>query len=273
MDSPLVYASEHRDSRNLCSGWQRGVLVLVSAIATVIVSAIPAMGSWRYAPQSPLYWIALFVSLVATVFAAWIALRARKHVPVLIAGVLLIAAAYSPAGAWWAIDTGRIGDPVVTSPVMRHSALALIGLAALLLLVPSGVLFVREVMNSRKTREPRIPAPAPAPGVPMAFTVDGRPVYPIVGHTPEGQPVRSDQVAGLYVPGGRTNSLAIAALVLGLVFPLAAIPIGHIARAQIRRTGEQGRGLALTGLILGYLSVAAIAIVWIAVVVVLRTSS
>ncbi|WP_228825379.1 DUF4190 domain-containing protein [Nocardia farcinica] len=51
----------------------------------------------------------------------------------------------------------------------------------------------------------------------------------------------------------RTNSLAIVALVLGFVFPFAAIPIGHIARAQIRTSGEQGAGLALTGLVLGYL--------------------
>ncbi|WP_082961715.1 DUF4190 domain-containing protein [Mycobacterium sp. 852002-51152_SCH6134967] len=34
-----------------------------------------------------------------------------------------------------------------------------------------------------------------------------------------------------------------------------AIPLGHIARGQIRRTGEQGGGMALTVLILGYLTV------------------
>jgi hypothetical protein len=57
----------------------------------------------------------------------------------------------------------------------------------------------------------------------------------------------------------RTNSLAIASLACGVgqfVFgPLATIPaivLGHIARSQIRRTGEQGAGLALTGLILGW---------------------
>ncbi|MFC3438925.1 cell division protein CrgA [Nocardia seriolae] len=56
---------------------------------------------------------------------------------------------------------------------------------------------------------------------------------------------------GPYNP--QTSSLSIVALVLGFVFPFAAIPIGHIARAQIRATGEQGDGLALTGLVLGYL--------------------
>jgi hypothetical protein len=38
--------------------------------------------------------------------------------------------------------------------------------------------------------------------------------------------------------------------------PLATIPAvvcGHVARSQIRRTGEQGAGLALAGLILGWI--------------------
>jgi hypothetical protein len=57
----------------------------------------------------------------------------------------------------------------------------------------------------------------------------------------------------------RTNGMAIAAIACGLGqllvgFPagIAAIILGHKARRQIRQTGEQGDGLALTGLILGY---------------------
>lgn len=57
----------------------------------------------------------------------------------------------------------------------------------------------------------------------------------------------------------RTNSCAIASLACGLgqfaVGPLATIPaivLGHMARNQIRRTGEQGAGLALAGLVLGW---------------------
>ena len=57
----------------------------------------------------------------------------------------------------------------------------------------------------------------------------------------------------------RTNGLAIASLGCGLaqfVFgPLATIPaivLGHVARSQIKRTGEQGAGLALAGLVLGW---------------------
>ncbi len=63
----------------------------------------------------------------------------------------------------------------------------------------------------------------------------------------------------------RINRLAIAALACGIaqfsyvlykglaIIFIAAIIFGHIALRQIRRTGERGRGLALTGLILGYI--------------------
>jgi Domain of unknown function (DUF1707)/Domain of unknown function (DUF4190) len=60
----------------------------------------------------------------------------------------------------------------------------------------------------------------------------------------------------------KTNGLAIASLACGLaqfVFgPVTAIPaivFGHVARYQIKRTGEQGAGLALAGLILGWATV------------------
>jgi hypothetical protein len=57
----------------------------------------------------------------------------------------------------------------------------------------------------------------------------------------------------------RTNALAIISLVAGcaqfffcIVGSIVAIVTGHIARGQIKRSGEQGAGLALAGLILGY---------------------
>jgi len=54
--------------------------------------------------------------------------------------------------------------------------------------------------------------------------------------------------------------MAIVSLICGIgqvmFWPLITIPaivLGHVARRQIRRTGEQGSGLALAGLILGYI--------------------
>src|SRR3954471_6703045 len=53
-------------------------------------------------------------------------------------------------------------------------------------------------------------------------------------------------------PAERTNVLAIVALILGIVVPIGGIICGHIALSQIKRTGENGRGLALAGTIIGY---------------------
>jgi Domain of unknown function (DUF4190) len=56
-----------------------------------------------------------------------------------------------------------------------------------------------------------------------------------------------------------TNGLAIAALVCGIaqfavgITFIPAIICGHMARRQIRQTGEAGDGMALAGLILGYI--------------------
>jgi hypothetical protein len=50
--------------------------------------------------------------------------------------------------------------------------------------------------------------------------------------------------------------MAIAALVMALVFFPLGIVLGHVARGQIKRTGEGGKGLATAALILGYLQVA-----------------
>jgi hypothetical protein len=61
----------------------------------------------------------------------------------------------------------------------------------------------------------------------------------------------------------RTNPLAITSLICGVAqfffFGLTTIPAivtGHLARRQIRRTGEEGAGMALAGLLLGWAVVA-----------------
>ena len=60
-------------------------------------------------------------------------------------------------------------------------------------------------------------------------------------------------------PTDRVNNLALASLVCGLaqfaIGPLGTLPaiiLGHMARGQIKRTGERGAGLALAGLLLGW---------------------
>ena len=82
-------------------------------------------------------------------------------------------------------------------------------------------------------------------------------------------------------PLPRTNPLAITSLVCGiaqLMFgPLATIPAvvcGHMARGQIRRTGEQGAGMALAGLIMGWIGVGfTVLVVLVAVLAIAAVSS
>lgn len=55
------------------------------------------------------------------------------------------------------------------------------------------------------------------------------------------------------------NGFAVASLVLGVLWvfglgSLLAIIFGHIGRSQIRREGGTGAGMALAGLVLGYLA-------------------
>lgn len=88
-----------------------------------------------------------------------------------------------------------------------------------------------------------LPAPAPQP--------------PVVRQQPYWQP----QPPPVFVPQPMppNNPMSVGALVCGILSPfsygLTAIPaivLGHQARARIRRTGERGDGLALTGLIMGW---------------------
>jgi len=81
------------------------------------------------------------------------------------------------------------------------------------------------------------------------------------------------------MPVPTTNGLAIASLVCALAQlvagPLTTIPaivLGHMARRQIRRTGEQGAGMALAGLVIGWTS-AILGLVIVAVVALTVTSA
>ena len=63
-------------------------------------------------------------------------------------------------------------------------------------------------------------------------------------------------------PARHTNGAAVAALVLGIAefwtLGLTAVPAlicGHTARAQIRRQGGEGAGMATAGIVLGWLAV------------------
>jgi hypothetical protein len=55
------------------------------------------------------------------------------------------------------------------------------------------------------------------------------------------------------VYGMRTNPTSIMALIFALVgFSLVGVIIGHVSLGQINRTGEEGRGMSIAALIIGY---------------------
>lgn len=75
----------------------------------------------------------------------------------------------------------------------------------------------------------------------------GQPGYPQPGYPQPGYPAYG------YPQSSSTNTMAIVALVLAFTFWPAAIVCGHIAKKQIRETGEQGGGMATAGLVMGYI--------------------
>jgi hypothetical protein len=76
------------------------------------------------------------------------------------------------------------------------------------------------------------------------------------------------------VPVRQTNGLAIGAMVVSLASPLlcgypaiVGAIMGHVARRQIRERGEDGDGMALTGVIVGWIVFALAILVTLAYVI------
>ena len=86
--------------------------------------------------------------------------------------------------------------------------------------------------------------------------------------------------AGYYpAPQAPTSGVAVASLICGIAefftLGIAAVPaviLGHVARANIKRTGERGDGLAIAGLVLGYLGIAAWALFFVVLLAASRNS-
>ena len=94
----------------------------------------------------------------------------------------------------------------------------------------------------------------------LALLVSDLPLGPV----PQPAPYTVVPRTFLPAPRPRANGKAVGAAVCGLLCVptlgftgVPAVILGHAARAEIERTGEGGDGLALIGLVLGWLSVAA----------------
>jgi hypothetical protein len=114
---------------------------------------------------------------------------------------------------------------------------------------------------------PAYPAPGPsAPGQPApAYPAPGQPMPGQAVPAPTGQTPYGYAYPGYPYPvARRTNGLAIASLVvsiaaffvcLGVGSAVGAI-LGHVARKQISQRGEDGAGMALAGIIIGWIGTA-----------------
>ncbi|TMR21227.1 DUF4190 domain-containing protein, partial [Nonomuraea turkmeniaca] len=84
------------------------------------------------------------------------------------------------------------------------------------------------------------------------------------------------QPSGGYGPYGPppqprpTNGMAVASLVLGIIglifcglTSLPGVILGHIALNKIKRTGEEGQGMAMAGLVTSYITVVLWLLCWL----------
>jgi len=117
----------------------------------------------------------------------------------------------------------------------------------------------------------------PAYGQP-AYGQPGQPAYGQPGQQAYGQPGYGQP--GYGQPGGgapatKTNVLAIVSLIASIagivifwfIGSVVGVICGHISLNQIKRTREEGRGLAVAGLIVGYIGIALSIIAVIAIIV------
>ncbi|MFS0714642.1 DUF4190 domain-containing protein [Microbacterium sp. 2P01SA-2] len=117
--------------------------------------------------------------------------------------------------------------------------------------------------------QPQPQQPYPAPGQPASGAPVPPPAPPYANppqqqaYQPAGYPPPAYGYAG-YQPQ-KTNALAIVSMIasivgfiwlLPIIGSIAGVIMGHISLAQIKRTNENGRGMALAGLIVGYAGLA-----------------
>lgn len=127
-------------------------------------------------------------------------------------------------------------------------------------------------------QQPQAPQYAPPQYAAPQYVAPQQYTAPQADHTqqPAYQATEQPYAVPYYVPVAAaappTNTLAILALISAFVAPFVVpVVLGHLSMNQIRRTGEGGRGLAVTALVLGYIQVAFWAIliafiVWVGVI-------
>ena len=72
-----------------------------------------------------------------------------------------------------------------------------------------------------------------------------------------------------YTPASdRYNILAIIGFIASFFVSIVGIVLGFIALSQIKKTGEQGKGLAIAGIVIGFVYLAFIILITIFVIII-----
>jgi hypothetical protein len=205
----------------------------MGVVATVFDVGVYAL--YIFLPTSglttPLSWVVNSTTFLFVV--AWGISRRRNPlwlvglVPALILSLLLA----------WAYDSGTFWD------ALGEGAIWFVGGAAWYAVIGLGCLACWGFDVVGTMSRPAAPA-APQPSVPFA----SQPSAPFA-------PAQAFDAPG-YRPAAPTNTMAIVALVSGLVFAPLGIVFGHIALSQLKHSGEDGKGLAIAGVVLGYVGTA-----------------
>lgn len=77
---------------------------------------------------------------------------------------------------------------------------------------------------------------------------------------------------------GGTNSLAVVSMVLGALWifwvgSLLALILGYTSLAQIKKTGDEGRGFAIAGIIFGWFGVGLLLVLGLLIVMAAQNQS
>ena len=89
---------------------------------------------------------------------------------------------------------------------------------------------------------------------------------------PQYQPPQNQQPYGGAPAARGYNTMAIVAFILAFFVNVVGIILGFVALSQIKKTGEQGRGLAIAAVIIGFAEIVIGIIFFIAIVAIVAAN-
>lgn len=212
------------------SGWEPSV---VTPVTLAVLLGLGFTAGWVILPSAPARrLIAAAIGFVSFFLYHWtvpllLSVSSRLMLPAALAAVIEIAVFVGVLAAWLVIRA---------RPALSYLVLVIPAVAVLL--TPTGGLASFYV-----------PSAAVVMGAWVAHFL--APLFPAPRVRPSAVPAPQPQVAG-----GSTNGMAIASLILSVVgASVLGVIFGHVAISQIDKTGQEGRALAIAGLVVGYVGI------------------